>query len=249
MTLWPGGVCGVRVRGEKKPNNPSMRHTYRQNTRAGAPPTVRCTLAAVPCVAPGGCRRVTLHPPFCLTHTRRLLGLEVRPTEHRGCGLFALRPLRRGDVLVPYLGRRRPPGRGGRGDGATPYTVALSPGGTVDAACLRGLGAFANTADDGRGPFNARLSQATLPVDARARRLLFRCRAEDGRLRLHRTAPLAVRRRWVRIPEALVDACAGVSHPWLVATRDIAPGQEILIPYRSPGNRAMVHDTRPSLCP
>lgn len=48
-------------------------------------------------------RRTVLHP-VCPSHAAALFSVAVRRARH-GCGLFATRTLRRGDVLLPYTGQ------------------------------------------------------------------------------------------------------------------------------------------------
>lgn len=50
------------------------------------------------------CKRATIRSPFCLQHTRDLLGLNIKGSGIHGCGLFAERDILPGDVLTPYTG-------------------------------------------------------------------------------------------------------------------------------------------------
>ena len=50
------------------------------------------------------CGRYSFRHPFCLQHTKEKLGVEIRPSGIHGCGLFALRTFKKGDVIVPYTG-------------------------------------------------------------------------------------------------------------------------------------------------
>ena len=90
-------------------------------------------------------RRTCARLPTCFQHTRSVFGVDVRPSAH-GMGLFALKEFNRGDHVVPYIGdliteeerRKR------YGTDVAPYGHEIDTGETVDSACARGLGAFAN---------------------------------------------------------------------------------------------------------
>ena len=126
--------------------------------------------------------------PRCLRHSRSIAGVDVRPSRipNAGCGLFAYRELQPGDVVIPYTGevfehqsplqrqiislcnhRDVPLGRT-----ESPYAfkhirmygyirVTAMHNGIVDASCLRGLAAYANTS---RRP-NVHVRQTTIRAE------------------------------------------------------------------------------------
>lgn len=199
------------------------------------------------------CMRKTFRHPFCLPHARTLLGIDVRPSPGRGCGLFATQAFRPGDAIIPYTGEtfmnesdmRRLQGRD-----SSPYVVRLAaPTRLVDATCLRGYAAYAN-APLFRTRANVRFQQTTLTTSEKER--LFRpepvSEASGGPLRwrvLRTRAELGGHRSrnrlrelgFVRFPHALLDIVAnggmvgGNSQMWLLATEHIIEGTEILLHY------------------
>lgn len=235
----------------------SSRVVFRQ--RMAGRPDFTCHLEVSRCHATVAgrrrCARRTFRHPFCLQHARALLGLEVRTSPVHGCGLFATRLIKRDDVLAPYTGRWFPSAQAflqsSHGRPSTPYAFQLQGGELVDASCLRGLGAYANQAPRGQGPNNTRVSQAT--VRHREDRHFFSARADaDGMLTVLSSAAAGAKspfhaRRWGRIPRALVSHRFPETYQWLVATRDIPPGCEIFLDYRT-SHRGLVHSTDPRPC-
>ena len=104
----------------------------------------RCRLRSVPC-AVRGCKRRTYLRPVCADHARERLGVELRRrASSADCGLFAVRDLRAGEPICPYLGERRPSVDPRCPEGC-PYAVELpGGGGHVDASCQRSYAAMAN---------------------------------------------------------------------------------------------------------
>ena len=122
------------------------------------------------CNHPGCSVHVTLGVPLCPTHWKTVHNLEVRDSliSHAGKGLFATNTtirrrtpvFKEGDIIVEYTGEQcsepeieeRYPE-----DSTAPYAVRYHPDDNVfiDAALLRGIGAFANSGSPGF-PANAR---------------------------------------------------------------------------------------------
>ena len=115
-------------------------------------------------------RRTCIGLYFCWSHTRSLLNLKVKASNH-GKGLFACKRLakdddvlfRKGDVVVHYNGELVNINDRVPGDNCTaPYAFD-----TEDAACHRGLGSLAN---DPRG--SGRRSNVEFVEDRRGRVML-----------------------------------------------------------------------------
>ena len=203
------------------------------------------------------CGRHTVRHPFCRQHTKKKLGVDMRPSAIHGCGLFALRTFERGDVIIPYTGDPtnrthmfRTQGRNG-----SPYGVTLAGGHWVDAACLRGLGAYINSPTRGQtANINMMQAKFDLPTDER----LFGPKDRHTELRTltvpnrHRrpkvTNRLYTDKGWRRIPADLVSTMHGDSHMWLVAKRRIVRGEELLLNYGNGWVNQYIHRTAPLLC-
>ena len=73
--------------------------TYRQHVPGGGP-DFHCPLTLSQCLAAtraaAQCKRHTFRHPLCRQHMRQHLGVDVMPSAIHGCGLFAVRPLRKG---------------------------------------------------------------------------------------------------------------------------------------------------------
>ena len=225
----------------------------------------RCALKCSRCMARNRhgsgpqCKRYSFRHPFCLQHTKEKLGVEIRPSGIHGCGLFALRTFKKGDVIVPYTGDAssrafmvQTQHRNG-----SPYGIALAGGHWVDAACLRGLGAYMNGSSHNRGQMaNVYMTQAKfdLPADE----CLFGPNDQQTGLRTltvpsrHRrpivTNRLYSSKGWRRIPADLVLAMNGVSYMWLVAKRQIVQGEELLLNYGNNNVNRYIHRTTPLPC-
>ena len=122
------------------------------------PPPWTTLLVGEPC-GYRRCPRITYVHPFCAYHARRVLGVEVRPSPVHGRGLFATRPFRYGDVIVPYVGERFPNEVAAlRGRPLSPFAfrLRLGPAGIHydDATSLRGYAACVNSPPAGT-PANA----------------------------------------------------------------------------------------------
>ena len=135
------------------------------------------------------CIEITcMHPPFCLWHMNKVLGLSIRPSliPGAGRGLFAVRDFKKNVKLTPYVGemltKRELESRYGS-ESVAPYALLITNNKYIDSACVRGVGAYANAALK-EGEANARLS--------------------------------------VNKPKAKA---------WLVSTRKIVCGEEIIIDY------------------
>jgi hypothetical protein len=122
----------------------------------------QCSVHAVQCVAPmrgRPCNAWTLLRPLCRHHARDALGVVVGETRFPsgavGTGLYAAREFRKGDLICPYLGARRPddewicPRSTGTGDVTdSGYTIRVTaPDGEpfqYDASCERSYGSMVN---------------------------------------------------------------------------------------------------------
>lgn len=208
-----------------------------------------CRLHRAPCVAPG-CARTTVVRPMCAAHARRWLGVYLGRAGGRrrgGTGLFAARAFRRGDAVVPYLGRRVPrPAT--RGDCCCPHAVRCPPEGRdvgpymcrigrrwqIDASCHRSYGGMVNHAATRGAGRNAALRYATVRAVGEGRReastpspTRMSVDACDGGVRTVPAALLhAAEAGWA--PDA---TGVGVPYAWVVATRDIGAGEEIRVDY------------------
>lgn len=102
----------------------------------------------------GSCGLTTIRHPFCRKHANIILGVDVRESTIKGagCGLFALRPFRTGDVILPYTGEeftnrsdmeQKQNRKGGKGKGST-YEFTFPSGRMVDSTRVRGWAAYIN---------------------------------------------------------------------------------------------------------
>ena len=209
-----------------------VQYTYRQ-TR---PPQPARRLVVRRCLA-SGCRRRTPLLPFCPQHARSILGVRTGRTRY-GCGLFATRAFRKNEVVAPYVGRVR----SDAGPYSSPYAVDLGAGRMTDAAVVRGWAAMVNHPDAGAAA-NVEAVVFDFPPAVATRAL------STG---AQRTAVDFGRGRWVRFPNVLLAAYhrARPPVPFLVTTRPIARGAEILYNYgaNAPNIFAIQHATTPSLC-
>lgn len=109
------------------------------------------------CHAPGCAEKTTRTYFVCDRHLRELYGLEIRPSEKKGLGLFAIRPFRKGERVSQFGGelisteelgaRLKDPGR----DTAF-YAVAICGHHSVvrDELLARSPAAYANDSVDVR---------------------------------------------------------------------------------------------------
>ena len=242
-----------------------MVHFFSQAAATAQSPPFRCALKTSRCMARNRhgsgprCGRLSFRHPFCLQHTREKLGVEVRLSRIYGCGLFAIRTFEKGDVIVPYTGDTSSCAIMWQTQQRTgsPYGIALAGGQWVDAACLRGLGAYINGSTRNRGQAaNVHMTQAKfdLPVDE----YLFGPKDPHTELRTltvpnRQRKPFVTNRLyqlkgWRRIPADLVRVMSGVSHMWLVAKHRIVPGEELLLDYGNNVINRYIHQTTPLPC-
>lgn len=246
-----------------------MPFTYTQDLPGGS--RFRCPLTVQNCIAStrqgNPCRRRSFRVPFCLQHARDHLGIDVRNSPGKGCGLYAGRTFRRGDAILPYHGEvfhssdieRALASQGRR---SSPYVIKLTnPSRFIDASCTRGYAGYVNTPSRLHGrtpPPNVSFQQLTISASDIAR--LFRVGGSDsdrwcelkthqelgGRANRLRNLRVPIR----RFPRALVQYEVGQSHMWLVANRDIAIDDEILVDYGTgtSGILSESHHTKPSPC-
>ena len=123
---------------------------------------------------------------------------------------------------------------------ASPYAVRLPSGQVVDASCLRGLAAFINSPKGiPQRRSNVKLSFGTVnlprdegcfgsPVTNHGL-----CRVRNRRWK-----------NWKRMPQQLIHAINKQSLPWILATRTIVVGEELLMIYRNPDVCKINHHTQ-----
>lgn len=210
------------------------------------------------------CRRRTFRHPFCSQHGARPFGVTVRRSRVHGCGLFAVRAFRAGEVMLPYTGETRAvlqqpvdPGLGERTGSPYAFAHARPPaedrradtlpgrGRTllVDAACSRGWAAYANHSDHPNVQATAAVlegpeSPAWGPTDP----------SSGLRRVLPRRGSAYHRSGWRYIPALFVDRFQKKNTVWLSAVRNIAAGEEILLDYGDPEVLRVRHRTAPLPC-
>ena len=204
----------------------------------GAHGTRTCDLRWTECIVPR-CKHKTIHHPVCKCHMRLYLGLDICPSSIAGLGLFAERPVLRGDVLMVYTGDRFASTRAWHaqtGCTASPYAMRLpTTGEIIDATALRCIASCINESPDRRSA-NVFCITAALhpqhfgPVDA-----------ASGQ---HTATAHHVRHAGFRtIPAILLEHFQSTQHPWLLAARNIARGEELLLWYQNEDIKAISHST------
>lgn len=161
--------------------------------------------------------------PYCWQHMQSEQGLRIGPSliKEAGQGLFATQLFKKGDVIGEYkgeiIGEKELTKR--YGDYTAPYALELSPGKYVDGACVRYPVVYANHIYK-RSPL-AHVQNSPDPSYMAAA-----AAAGGGK-----------RRRRGGAKEVDYKACANSQlQSWggkgyLMATRDILPGQEIFTDY------------------
>jgi hypothetical protein len=202
---------------------------------------------------------MTVLHPFCPTHARAALGVEVRRSAVRdACGLFAARGFRPGDLICPYLGSRRLPCPHSRGapPASTGYDIELDTAARrvrYDASCRRSYAAMCNH----HAPQRPRPNAAFVVTAVRASELRqldagWRARPTrpyrvDGSELPVRTAPDVLRHFGRHRPShvGLGDAVL-----WLQAVQGIPAGAEITVDYGPDAADIIAwnHATAPPLC-
>jgi hypothetical protein len=231
-----------------------MTYTFTQFATSDVERDFTCKLVQTQCAVRDStgiqCPLVSVFHPFCKFHLKDKLGVEVRRSTIHGCGVFALRIFQRGDVIVPYTGEHTncQVMLATQGRHRSPYAVQLANGQWVDASRIRGTAACVNGPTHGSGmSANVRMVQASfkLPRDAR----LFGCVDPTTDLQSLVGPRRTLRGKgWRRIPAELVKCMQGTTHMWLVASRPIYVGEELLLPYRSGDMKRFRHQTMPLLC-
>lgn len=248
----------------------------------------RCLLHGTRCAAwndrrTARCARRTVLHPLCARHAARDLGVRVAPVAFDdgtpGCGLFATRDFRPGDLICPYLGRPYPAG----GAWACPRAAGVAPppgtssgynlgleadprGGETDASCHRSYASMANHARAAparncafayvRGlavPGVWTPAAAGVPDPARRRGVRAPPVTVHGlRTRRAATVPALLADLPPEVDPAAVGAAAGPApNLWLQATARVGAGQELRADY-GPDWRSVLavrSRTAPTLCP
>ena len=90
--------------------------------------------------------------------------MDIRPSLH-GMGLFALKPFDKDELVVPYIGEYISDDELNRryGKDAAPYAIDIEDGQTLDSACTRGLGSYAN--DYRTDPKDPKKNKAAMNVE------------------------------------------------------------------------------------
>jgi hypothetical protein len=185
----------------------------------------------LPCQTPG-CGEQTYTPPYCRKHTHERLGVEIRDGatvegKAAGFGLYARRPFPKGTLMVPidgeFVGRRELVGRyGSKMVGpyimdveprdlsfdqmiSNPLVVALLRSVVYDGACERWIGHFANSHPHD-GKCNAMIAIGSIAMGFGAKLHNFAMPVEEM-----------------------------TKYNWLMATRDIQIGEQILTTYHRDG--------------
>jgi hypothetical protein len=120
-------------------------------------------LVVVPCAFAGCKRLISLTAPFCCEHLLVERGVEVSKSglPNGGFGLFTRRPIKRGSLIVEYLGdlidtwtvEQR------YGENTAPYAVRLwETSLVVDGALRRSAGAMANSSEAPNAEFEVRVT-------------------------------------------------------------------------------------------
>lgn len=235
-----------------------MPHVFRQGPFSCPLKSTRC-LARTKGRHPQRCSRVTFRHPFCLQHSQIHMGVDIRLSRipNAGCGLFAHRNIRRGDIVGPYTGDMFPNMAAllaARSGHTTVYTMQTGAHGRmVDGACVRGVIAYAN--EPRRTIDHANLKRFTTTIRA-TQRALFGPEDPNTAMCAVLTPTQCGRANpfhalgWRRIPAVfLTSAFMDQSHVWLMASRDIVMGDELLLLYRSGGAlTATIHSTMPRPC-
>lgn len=164
-------------------------------------------------------RRVCVALPYCAQHLVTVLGVRVAPSEvlpgtH---GLYVTRDVRAGTMLAPYGGEVLTVAQIGQRYGVGPRALAPYTMQRVDAACERYVGAMANGAfgavprarANARAQATARAYAATSPRPRGAKHAGYR----------------------------LTRGNLGIKF-WLVATRDLRAGEEVVLDYGRDGYAA-----------
>ena len=189
------------------------------NVTRERPSVFQCDLKCATCGAPTASgqtckRRVCMWLPFCHQHTVSIFGITTKASKAipGATGLFATRPFSKHEMVAPYQGEwvtdaevRRRYGSGELSLG--PYLLD-----SVDAACERGIGSAANGAF---GIVSSKAQNLVMQKTMQRREGAKRAGDRYGTFRLSRDN-------------------MGIKY-WMVATRNIAAGEELLAHYGSKG--------------
>jgi hypothetical protein len=180
-----------------------------------------------------GCRTRTPLFPFCAKHAHTVLGIVLRKNQFGG-GLYAARSFQEGDVIVPYTGKIVGPDCK-----STPYLINTSNVKLVIDATLHRCWA-------------AMINHSGSTANVRAECLRIPRRAAGGKTGHYRRR-IALSHNNVRnIPLGLLrdPFLDQVCWPFLVATRSILSGEELLLNYGTDAAHLvrLQHQTTPPLC-
>lgn len=198
------------------------------HVRADGAPPFECTLRCRGCEAtvadaagrPRPCsRRVCVALPYCAQHLATVLGVRVGPSEvlPGTDGLYVTRAVRAGAMLAPYGGEVLTTAEIGRRYGVGPRALAPYTMQRVDAACERYVGAMAN------GAFGA-VPRARANARAQATARAYAAASPRPRGATH-------------AGYRLTRANLGIKF-WLVASRDLRAGEEVVLDYGRDGYAA-----------
>ena len=198
------------------------------------------------------CMRRSFRHPYCIPHARHCMGIYPRRSTiaGAGCGMFASRDLKNGDVIGPYTGEvfaDVSTMREQRAGVIPVYSMKSSGGNIVDASCMRGYGGYINEPPRGVATSNVRWKATTIPRDPVERGRCFGPPDPDTGL----CVVLSQRFKklgWRRISYDLLANFAGVSFPWMWVTKNVPKDTELFLPYRGGGvHMAVIHHTKPPL--
>lgn len=188
--------------------------------------------------------------PLCFQHCMSTFGVKISKTSLvdknknriNMLGLYACkRDFKQDDVICPYVGEIRTykqlediyPG-----DASATYTLTM--GGMnrkdvekVDAACLRGIGSYVNTAPEQRVPS---AEERDLIKESGSSTSIQLSNGQIGSARSNCEINLLVTNLSKRRVGGRMRSIAKNPQPWIVATRNIKSGEELFAPILSYNN-------------
>lgn len=225
-----------------------MRYTLRDKRKRTR---IDCQIEEAKCVIEN-CNTVSSLHPFCPWHLRHYLGLVVRKSKipGAGCGLFSTRRFLKGDVLVPYTGRRSTfkEARQEKLPRVLPYALRTWRNRFIDASCTRGAAAYINGRYGNRGQSNVYFTSGIIHMRT-LRRFFSRATGDNGMCAvMKKKYSRYYKKGWRRIHQTLLEYFTDEYNGWVVAERNIPAHTEIIANYRNDKLFTMDHVTTPSPC-
>ena len=186
-----------------------------------------------------------------------LMGVDIRMSRipNAGCGLFAHRAINKGDIVGPYTGETFPNMvalLAARSTITPVYSMQMAHGQLVDATCVRGVMGYANEPRFHIDTSN--MKRFTMTIQATQLALFGPEDPNTGMCpvlsptQCHRANPFYAK-GWRRIPKVFLSAkFTNQSQVWMLASRAIAVGDELLLLYRNSGIATTAHSTVPRPC-